>query len=430
MIKINRQNILKAKIGPKNGMEPAVLRELCMAKQPLVAAVLRSAGKEGYGFLKLPDNAKLLKQIQTFAAAQKKYKWENILVLGIGGSALGVTAIKEALLGCFHDVFRKPRLLVLDNVDPVFITDAAERLDMKKTLFVVISKSGTTVEPMALFALAKEKMMKTAGKNWKKHFVFITDPRVGLLREIAGNEGIAAFEVPPNVGGRYSVLSSVGLLPAALAGLDAAGLLKGAKKMRGLIAKAKGEENPALLLAALQHYFDKEKKKPMTVVMPYCNELWRVADWYRQLLAESIGKNGHSGPTPLSALGATDQHSQVQLWNEGPDNKFFIFLRVISQAADLKIGKILPKPMDFLNGKTLGRILDASYKGTSESLAKNGRPNVTLEIPKTDAETVGALFMLFEFQVALLGLMYGVNAFNQPGVEHGKQITKKILSGR
>jgi len=428
MFKINHQNILKGKIGPKNGLDEGALKKFCVNAQSHVGTILKSADKEGYAFLKLPDNAKLIDQIRRFAAGQKKYQWENIIVLGIGGSALGVTAIKETLLGCFHDITHKPRLIVVDNIDPVFVTNAAEHLDMKKTLFIVISKSGGTVEPLALYALAKEKMEKLVGKNWQKHFVFITDPVDGLLRKMATDDKITAFEIPPKVGGRFSVLSAVGLVPASLVALDVTGLLRGAKLMRGYIEKNKGIENPALLLAATQYLMDKEKGKPMTVIMPYCNELFRVADWYRQLLAESIGKNIKTGPTPINALGTTDQHSQVQLWNEGPDNKLVIFLRVLKHATDLKIGHNLPKPMDFLNGKNLSAILDASYVGTSESLVKSGRPNLTIDIPKIDAVTLGALFMLFEFQVALLGLLYGVNAFDQPGVEHGKQITKKLLS--
>lgn len=428
MFQIDHQNILKTKIGAKNGLDEKELKSFCEGKTPLLNAILRSAEKPGYAFLNLPDDLKLLASIKKFAATQKKENWENIVVLGIGGSSLGVIAIKEALLGYFHDIFHKPRLIVLDNIDPLFVANAAENLNLKKTLFIVISKSGTTTEPMALFALAKEKMRKVSPQSWNRHFVFITDPKEGLLRQMAREDKIPAFEIPPKVGGRYSVLTSVGLLPAALLNLDTAAMMKGAKAMRETIKKTHGDKNPALLLASIQYLMDKEKGKLMTVMMPYSNELYRVADWYRQLLAESIGKNIRTGPTPLGALGTTDQHSQLQLWNEGPDNKLFIFLRVLKYVTDLKVGNILPKPMDFLNGKTLGQILDAAYQGTSESLAHSGRPNLTIEIPKIEASTLGALFMLFELQVSLLGLMYSVNAFDQPGVEHGKKIMKKILS--
>ncbi len=154
MFKINYQNILKGGVGPKNGLDEGALKKFCVGAQGHVSAILKWADKDGYGFLKLPDNAKLIDQVRRFAAGQKKHQWENIIVLGIGGSALGVSAIKETLLGCFHDISHKPRLIVVDNVDPVFVTDASGHLDMKKTLFIVISKSGGTVEPIALYALA------------------------------------------------------------------------------------------------------------------------------------------------------------------------------------------------------------------------------------------------------------------------------------
>ena len=163
-------------------------------------------------------------------------------------------------------------------------------------------------------------------------------------------------------------------------------------------------------------------------MMPYSNQLFRIGDWYRQLLAESIGKNSKTGPTPINALGTTDQHSQLQLYSVGPNTKFFIFLRVLKFKNTLKLGNNLPKELDFLNKKTMNEIIDAALSGTAESLAVNKRPNITINIPKIDEENLGALFMLFEFQIALLGLLYKVNAFNQPGVEKSKLITKKILS--
>jgi glucose-6-phosphate isomerase len=198
--------------------------------------------------------------------------------------------------------------------------------------------------------------------------------------------------------------------------------------MLEIIKKSEPLENPALILALLQYLLDTKKQKIMTVMMPYGNCLFRFGDWYRQLLAESIGKNESTGPTPITALGTTDQHSQLQLYSEGRNNKWFIFLHVMKYINNPKLGNYLPKELNFLNKKKLGDVFDAAYVGTSESLAKNKRPNVTLNIPKINAEVLGGLFMLFEFQVALLGLLYKVDAFNQPGVEQSKIITKKILS--
>ena len=425
MIKINSENILKKKIGFWNGIREKSLGRLCARRQHFVKEVFKNKNSYGYDFLNLPDDKKMLSDIKKFAAEQKKNEWENIVVLGIGGSALGLIAIQDALLGPLHNVFNKPRLFVVDNIDPDYTETLLSNIDLDKTLFIVISKSGTTTEPMLLYGVVKDRLTKN---DYAKHFVFITDPKKGELLKIAKKEGIPVFPVPEKVGGRFSVLSCVGLLPAALAGVDISNIMKGALEMRGLINKTEAEKNPALLLAILQYVMDRKKCRPMTVLMPYSNYLYRFSDWYRQLLAESIGKNKKTGPTPVSALGTTDQHSQLQLYNEGPENKFIIFMRVLKHKADPMNGSKMPKDMAFLNSKKMGFVLDASYKGTAESLAHNKRPNITIEIPEINPKNLGGLFMLFEFQMALLGLLYKVDAFNQPGVEHSKILTKQILS--
>jgi len=427
MIQIDIQNALDDKIGLRNGISKRVLNNFLKKKNPLVKTIFQSKNKSGYDFLNLPDDQNLLRKIKKFVSDQQKHKWDNIVVLGIGGSALGGIALKDALLGTYHYLQKKPHLFFVDNIDPNFVAELLSVIQLEKSLFIVISKSGGTTEPMALYSLIREKLLKKKIKNPQKHFVFVTDPKKGLLRPLGKKGNIPMFDIPQKVGGRFSVLSSVGLIPAALAGIDVTALLRGAKKMRELIKKSKSGDNPALILAALQFLLDRKKGKIMTVMMPYSNPLFRVSDWYRQLLSESIGKNSRTGPTPINALGTTDQHSQLQLYNEGPNNKWFIFLHVLKHTDPLKLGDHLPKKLDFLNGKKLSEVIDAAYHGTAESLAKNKRPNITLHIPKINAEIMGALFMLFEFQIALLGLMYKVDAFNQPGVEQSKLITKKIL---
>lgn len=423
MLHIDYQNALSDKIGLRDGISKAVFKNFLHKKQPLVKKVFGSKNKIGYAFLNLPDDQSELRKIKKFAKDQQKNRWENIVVLGIGGSALGGIALKEALLGPFHHLDKNPHLFFVNNIDPDYVTELLAKIRPEKSLFIVISKSGGTVEPMALYNLLRDKV-----KNPKKHFVFITDPKKGLLRKMGKKEGIEMFDVPPKVGGRFSVLSPVGLLPAALAGMDAGALLKGARRMRDAIKTTRQGKNPALILASLQYLLDSKKSKVMTVMMPYSNRLFRIGDWYRQLLAESIGKNNKTGPTPINALGTTDQHSQLQLYNEGPNNKWFIFLRLLKYSNEVKLGSHLPHELAFLNNKKLNKVIDAALTGTSESLTKNSKPNIAIEIPKIDAENIGMLFMLFEFQVALLGLLYKVDAFNQPGVEESKIITKKLLS--
>ena len=424
MLHLQIENL--SKVGRLHGLSEVRLRSFCEKQQTLVQKIFKLRNKPGYAFTTLPDAKANLLKIKKYAKEQEKNKWKNIVVLGIGGSALGAIAVRDALQSEFS---KGPRLFVIDNIDPAYTADMISNLNLTKTLFVVISKSGTTTEPMIQYGLVKEMLMKKFARNYQKHLVFVTDPKGGLLRKIAKKEGITAFDIPPKIGGRFSVLTNVGLLPCALAGMDVTNLLKGAREMREAIKRTKGMSNPALALAAAQFLLDKKKKKTMTVLMPYSNHLFRMGDWYRQLLAESIGKGRGSGPTPINALGTTDQHSQLQLYNDGPNNKFFVFMRLLKHHKDPKVGDILPEEIGFLNGKKFSQVIDAAYLGTSQALTKHRRPNVTIEVPKVDAKSIGALFMLLEFQVALLGLLYKVDAFNQPGVESSKQITKKILKG-
>ncbi len=422
MLHLQIENLTK--VGRLHGISEASFRSYCERKQPLVKKVFSLKSKPGYAFLTLPDAEANLKKIKKYVKEQEKNNWKNIVVLGIGGSALGSIAVRDALKSEFS---KGPKLYVLDNIDPAYTAELLDNLNLSRTLFVVISKSGTTTEPMIQYGLVKEILMKKFPKNYQKHLVFVTDPKGGLLRKIAKSEKITAFDIPPKIGGRFSVLTNVGLLPCALSGMDVGNLLKGAREMREAIKRSKGMNNPALALAAAQFILHKKKKKSMTVLMPYSNYLFRMGDWYRQLLAESIGKGRGSGPTPINALGTTDQHSQLQLYSDGPNNKFFIFLRLLKHAKDPKVGNVLPDEISFLNGKKFSKVIDAAYLGTSKALTRRKHPNVTIEVPKVDAKAIGALFMLFEFQIALLGLLYKVNAFNQPGVEHSKQITNENL---
>ncbi len=429
MIEIDIKNAFSNKVGLRNGIGERIFRNFLSKNKNLVTKVFQSKDKNGYAFLNLPDDQSLVRKIKKQVKDHQKNKWENIVVLGIGGSALGGIALRDALLGPHHFLEKKPHLFFVDNIDPDFVTQLFSYIKFEKSLFITISKSGKTIEPMALYSYTKEKLIQKK-LNLKKHLIFITDPKKGTLRPIGKEENITMFDIPEKVGGRFSVLSSVGLVPTALGGIDISALLRGAKKMRDVIKKSKPENNPALILASLQYIFDNRRNKPMTVMMPYSNSLFRFGDWYRQLLAESIGKNPKTGPTPINALGTTDQHSQVQLYSEGPKDKWFIFLHILKYKNTLKLNGNMPKELEFLNNKKLNDIIDAAYIGTSESLAKNKHPNITLHIPKLNAEILGELFMLFEFQVALLGLLYKVDAFNQPGVEQQKIITKKILSNK
>jgi glucose-6-phosphate isomerase len=322
---------------------------------------------------------------------------------------------------------------VLDNVDPRTIDALLAGLELARALFVVTSKSGGTAETMAQFLVVHARLVAAVGEAWREHVVFVTDPAKGALRPLALRERVPALDIPANVGGRFSVLTPVGALPAALIGVDVAALLRGAAAMAERCASDRVAENPALAYAALQHLADTRLGKPIHVFMPYSDALRDFAAWFVQLWAESLGKirgDGVSvGPTPVAALGATDQHSQVQLFMEGPADKTVTFLAVRERGADVTIPAAFADvpELAYLAGHSLGELLDVEQRATAGALAARGRPNMTLTLDRVDAEHVGALIMFLELATAYAGQLYGVDAFDQPGVELGKQFAYAML---
>jgi glucose-6-phosphate isomerase len=389
------------------------------------------------GFIDLPVHHRCRDQVNDYAA-RARGRFRDVVVLGIGGSALGPIALRTALRPPgWNDLSEGergglPRLHVLDNVDPITIAALLARLDLKRTLFVVTSKSGGTAETMAQYLVVRDRLERTVGGAVADHLVFVTDPERGALRALARAEGIAALDVPANVGGRFSVLSPVGLLPAALIGIDTAGLLSGAAEMARRCATATLSENPAGSYAVLQWLSHTAHGRGTHVFMPYADALRDFAAWFVQLWAESLGKirpDGASvGPTPVAALGATDQHSQVQLFMEGPADKTVTFLAVDDRGDDVAIpAGATASDLAYLGGHTLGELLAVEQKATAGALARRGRPNMTLHLERVDAHHVGGLIMLLELATAYAGQLYGVNAFDQPGVELGKQFAYAML---
>lgn len=397
------------------------------------------------GFLQLPDDRALHQRTLEYVRRAKARSGDDtltdVVVLGIGGSALGPIALRTALRppqwNLLSDAARRgePRLHVLDNVDPANILALLARLDLRRSLFVVTSKSGGTAETMSQYLVVRQRLAATLGEEGARaRLVFVTDPEKGALRAIARQEGIAALDIPANVGGRFSVLSPVGILPAALTGIDTFELLTGAGDMRTRCASSSLQRNIAGVFATLQYLSDTTRGRNIQVLMPYSDALRDMADWFVQLWAESLGKHQVAGdagvgPTPLAALGATDQHSQVQLFMEGPGDKTVTFLSVEQGADDVEIPRLhqdVPE-LAYLGGHRLGELLDIERRATAGALARRGRPNMTLRLDAVDAFTVGGLFMFLELATAYAGQLYGVNAFDQPGVELGKQFTYAML---
>jgi glucose-6-phosphate isomerase len=395
----------------------------------------RKAGE--LGFLDLPSDAALHAQSTEFAT-RTRGKFDDIVVLGIGGSALGPIALRTALRKPYWNMLSagdrdmKPRMHVLDNLDPTTITALLNQVKLERSLFVVTSKSGGTAETMAQYLVVRETL-ESHKLAVKDHIVFVTDPKKGALRPVANAEKIPALDIPANVGGRFSVLCPVGLLPAALIGIDTAGLLKGAGEMAALCTSPKLRENPAAVFGTLQYLADVKAGKRIHVMMPYSDALRDCAAWFVQLWAESLGKirpdKVSVGPTPLASLGATDQHSQVQLFMEGTADKTITLISVPRKGKDVQIPKLhqdIPE-LAYLGGHALGEVLDVERRATAGALARRGRPNMTIELDAVDAWHVGALFMLLEAATIYAGAMYGVDPLNQPGVELGKNFTYAIM---
>lgn len=397
----------------------------------------RDAGE--LGFLALPGDDALHGQSSDFAR-KVRGKFEDVVILGIGGSALGPIALRTALLKPQWNALSAderggwPRLHVLDNVDPHTISALLARLDLQRSLFVVTSKSGGTAETMAQYLVVRGRLNEAVGNTASEHLVFVTDPEKGALRALAKSDGIAAVDIPSAVGGRFSVLTPVGVLPAALVGIDTAALLQGAGDMARRCTGDDLATNPAAVFAMLQYLADTKGGRHVQVLMPYSDPLRDLADWFVQLWAESLGKHrapgdAGIGPTPLAALGATDQHSQVQLFMEGPPDKTVSFIAVNETGADVEIPKLHAdvKELAYLGGHRLGELLSVEQRATAGALARRGRPNLTIHIDRVDAWHLGGLFMLLEAATILAGALYGVNPLDQPGVELGKQFTYAML---
>jgi glucose-6-phosphate isomerase len=368
--------------------------------------------KDFTDWLQLPDDPdNVIKPIQQFTANHGD-DFDHIIACGIGGSSLGIITIHKALFPFQHKLF------VADNLDSVTISHILNEVDPERTLFLIISKSGGTLETMTQYLLFKQFL----GKHYPKNMIAITDPKEGHLREMAEKDQIKTFPIPSKVGGRFSVLTALGLLPLTMLGGDPEELLKGAAEMRDRCTK-KSDDNPALQLALATYQLN----KPILAMMSYSDQLYPLTLWYQQLLAESIGKSSKIGITPLPLRGSTDQHSVLQLLQEGPNNKLTIFLDLVEPTKDVKLHDITDKQFGYINDKTIHRILRTELEGTACALSKAGRPNAAITVPEVNEYNLGQLFFLFQMQIAILGELYGVEAYNQPGVEKSKTLTKELL---
>jgi glucose-6-phosphate isomerase len=401
-----------------------------------VTAVQNNRAELGWPDLPAQD----VTAVEQYAASMRE-RIDNFVVLGIGGSALGNIAVQNAVNGPLYNLLPReqrggPRLFVLDNSDPEYNIGLLQTLDLDRTLFNVISKSGTTAETMASFLYFRQALVDCLGEgNLQDHVVLTTDPSKGFLRQIGQQEGWTMFDLPPKVGGRFSALTTVGLMSAAMTGVDIRALLAGAAYGDEICRDTNPLNNPAAM-GALVNWLFAQKGKNIVVMMPYAQRLKEIADWFAQLWAESLGKKvdraGNEvrvGTTPVKALGATDQHSQVQLYAEGPYDKLINFLAVENYD---EVGIIPPayaelEGVSYLGGHSFQELIQAEQQATAIALSEAGQPNMTHRLPSINAFTLGQLMMIFEMQTAIAGELYDINAFDQPGVEAGKVNTYALL---
>ena len=393
------------------GVSIGELSKLAPQILPAHRKLLEERRRKIVGFWNLPKAAEELAKIQTTAGLVRK-RFENLVVIGIGGSSLGLKCLLNALTPATYNLKKKPKIFLLENPDSGTVQDLLDFLDLSKTCFNVISKSGSTAETLALWETVQKPLSKKVGKKWLQHLVVTTGSQSGPLRTLAQKKPLAVFEVPANVGGRFSVLSSVGLFPAACVGIDVRSLLRGASMAVQQAAEPTLVQNPVYYNGALHYYLATQADKKISVMMPYRDGLKSFAEWYGQLWAESLGKTDKA-QTPVAALGANDQHSQLQLYRGGPKDKVVTFVKVAGNSRN-----------------SLDRLLNAECDATAQALAEVACPSVMLTLPKWNAEVLGELLMHYQIQTAFAGHLFGINPYDQPDVERIKEITREILKSQ
>jgi len=424
---------LEKNVGP-HGVADAALSAALDRAEGALERLRQQHGDGSLPLLRLPEKQDDLAAIRD-AAARLKDGASDIVVLGTGGSSLGGQTIAQLAgynvpgVGVLRD---PPRIHFIDNLDALSFETMLKRLPLKTSRFVAISKSGGTAETL-MQTIAVMSALKAAGVDMGKAMLGISEPaksgKRNGLRDLLTQAGVSLLEHDPNVGGRYSALTNVGLTPAAALGLDIAALRAGAgRALAPVLAKKKPADVPAALGAALNVALAETRGKSISVLMAYADKLERFTHWYVQLWAESLGKDG-KGTTPVAALGPVDQHSQVQLFIAGPRDKLFNVLTVAGKGLgpkmDAELSKIAGEPG--FAGKTIGDLAAAEGRATAETLAKNGCPVRTFHIDTLDEAALGELMMHFMLETIIAAHLMGIDAFDQPAVEEGKVLAKKYL---
>ncbi len=438
-LRLDYNNMMTDFVG-KEGFTKKEIRENMNLIDTAFNLVQLKRGKGMMGWTELPYNQDEVVADMISTAKEVRKNCDYFVVLGIGGSALGPMAVFQALCHMHHNELpkskrRAPKFYVEDNVDPERMQALFDVIVPEKTVFNIITKSGATSETMAQYLIIMNMLKEKLGDAAADHIIATTSETKGNLIKIAKAENLKTFYIPDGVGGRFSELSPVGLFPAAVLGIDIKEMLAGAAYMDKICANEKVFKNPALLLATFQ-YLSMKRGKNISVMMPYADGLKLMADWYCQLWAESLGKANdlsgnkvYCGQTPVKALGVTDQHSQVQLYTEGPFDKVTTFIAVDDYRTVFEISKGCEDIPDvaFLGGHTMNELIQAERTATEYALMVAKRLNHTIYLPVINPFTIGELLFLLEMQTAYAGEMLRINTYDQPGVEGGKQATYALL---
>jgi glucose-6-phosphate isomerase len=419
---------LDALVGAK-GLSRASLDRAMAELRPALDKIRHWHDSNELPLLKLPARRDDLDALKSHA--ERFAKFEHVVVMGSGGSSLSgktLVALKDQGFGPLKG---RPKLWFMDNVDPATFSALIERLPLDRTGFIPISKSGGTPETIAAYLTLMAELEAKVGKSaMASNVLAITEATDNPLRRLASAMGCAIIEHDPKVGGRFSALSLVGMLPAMIAGLDCAAIREGAASVLDPVLVASDTIGIAPAIgAALSVGLAREQGISITVLMPYVDRLNTFAFWYRQIWAESLGKDGH-GTTPAVALGTVDQHSQVQLYLGGPADKLFTFLiqDTAGQGQVLRPGA--DKALDYLAGRTMGDLLLAEAEATAATTIKAGRPTRVIRVAEVDERTIGALMMHFILETIFAAHLWKIDAFDQPAVEDGKVLTRQYLSSR
>lgn len=423
---------LAARIGSAGLSEARYLALLEKAEEAL-ASLREAYATSTLALLRVPEERA---DLEAMAGPAERFARgaRDVLLFGTGGSSLGAQALAQ-LVGFgtagFDWAPGRPRLHFFDNLDPLTLNQALKRIDVAAARFLVVSKSGGTPETASQMLAALDALAR-AGRTSRarEQFMIVTEPKPSLMRRFAEQHGIRVLDHPPTIGGRYSVLTIVGLLPAHLMGLDGVKFRDGALQvLRPILDGATAADVAPAVGAAVAVGLAEERGMAVSVLMPYLDRLERFAMWYRQLWAESLGKGGQ-GTTPVRALGPVDQHSQVQLYLDGPRDKLFTLFLGAVKGQGVRLTRALTggdADLAYLEGRTVGDLLDAEQSAMVETFIRNGRPVRVFHLPQLEEATLGALLMHFMLETIIAGRLMGVDPFDQPAVEQGKVLTRQYL---